>query len=88
MTLEQCILENADIKTAMIKFAEYHTQEALKAAASKATMNLSYPEPYEDSNESGLKYADAYEISRGGEYGSVVIDADSILNSYNLDNIK
>lgn len=71
-----------------IEFAKMHVAEALKQAGEKVTMNLSYPSPYEDSNEKGLTYANADEISRGGEYGSVEIDKESILTAYYLDNIK
>jgi hypothetical protein len=69
----------------MLRFAKYHVKEAL---SKKATMNLTYPEPYEDSNEIGLTFANADEISRGGEYGSVRIDQDSILNAYPEENIQ
>lgn len=65
-----------------IEFAEFHVKEALKSASEKVTMNLTYPSPYEDSNESGLTFASADEISRGGEYGSVEVDKESILTSY------
>lgn len=74
-------------RKAIIEFAKYHVEEALKQAAQKATMKLTYPDDYADSNESGLKYADAHEIERGGEYGSVQIETDTILNAYSLDNI-
>lgn len=77
-----------DIEQAMVEFAKLHVEAALKTASEKGTMNLNYPEPYEDSNEIGLTYAVAEEISRGGEYGAVVIDKDSILNAYPLENIK
>ena len=72
----------------MIEFAKMHLTEALKQASEKATMDLSYPSPYEDSNEIGLSYANADEISRGGEYGSVEINKESILTAYNLGLIK
>lgn len=84
-------LEDADydsIERALIQFARMKVRDALESAAEKATMNLYYPSPYEDSNEKGLTYANADEISRGGEYGSVEIDKESILNSYNLEDIK
>lgn len=76
------------VKEAMIEFAQLHVEAALKAASEKATMDLTYPEPYEDSNDSGLTFADADEINRGGEYGSVRINNDSILNAYPQNLIK
>jgi len=72
----------------MVVFAKLHVEAALKAAAEKATMKLEYPEPYEYSNETGLTFASADEISRGGEYGSVEVEQDSILNAYPLENIQ
>lgn len=75
------------VEEKMIEFAKMHVKAALGAASSKARMNLTYPEPYEDSNEQGLTYASADEISRGGEYGSVEIDDESILSAYPENNI-
>jgi len=72
----------------VVEFAKLHVEAALKAAAEKVTMELTYPHPYEDSNEQGLTYANADEISRGGEYGSVEVEKYSILNAYPLENIK
>lgn len=71
-----------------IDFAKLKVRVALESAAEKATMNLYYPSPYEDSNEKGLTHAYAEYIIRGGEDGKVEIDIDSILNSYNLEDIK
>lgn len=70
------------VEVVLIDFAKMHVKKALEAAKEKATMNLVYPEPYQDSNETGLTFADAYEISRGGECGLVNIDKNSILNAY------
>lgn len=77
-----------DVKQAMIEFAKMHLKLAKKEIVEKATMNLRYPEPYQDSNDSNLFYVFAHEINRGGENGSVTIDDDSILNAYPLTNIK
>ena len=57
-------VENSeDVRQAMVDFAKYHVELALKEA----------------SEEAGTDYDSAY---------NVVVDKDSILNSYNLDNIK
>lgn len=81
-------LWDTEVINTMIEFARMHVQAALDAASEKATMDLRYPSPYEDANEKGLSYAIAEEVSRGGEYGSVEIDKDSILNAYPLNNVK
>lgn len=72
---------------ASIEFAKYHVELALKSASENVTMNLEYPEPYQDSNEKELTFTSAEEISRGGEYGHVEVDIDSILNAYPLNQI-
>lgn len=82
------LVDKEDFSKALIEFAKLHVISALQKASEKATMNLTYPDDYADSNETGLTYADAHEISRGGEYGSVEIDHDSILNAYDLSSIK
>lgn len=71
-----------------IELAKLHVEAALKEAAEKATMKLEYPDDYAESNETGLTFASADEISRGGEYGAVIIEVDSIINAYPLSNIK
>jgi len=81
--------ERRSVLRAMVEFANFHVGEALQEASEKATMKLEYPdEAYQESNETGLKFACADDISRGGEYGSVEIEEDSILNAYPLSKIK
>lgn len=72
----------------MIEFTKLHVKAALEEAAKKATMKLTYPKLYEESNETGLTSACAEEISRGGECGIVEIEEDSILNAYPESNIQ
>jgi len=81
-------LTDEQVLEAIREFAKLHVEAALKSAAEKVTMELTYPSPYEDSNEQGLTYANADEVSRGGEYGSIEVEKQSILNAYPLENIK
>lgn len=75
-------------RIAMIEFAKYHVQKALKAASKNATMKVEYDdEAYQESNEYGQSYVSAHEVEKGGEYGGITIEAESILASYSLDNI-
>lgn len=76
------------IKKSMIDFAKFHVQKALEAASENATMKVEYDdEAYQESNEYGQSYVSAHEVERGGEYGGITIEAESILTSYSLDNI-
>lgn len=81
-------ISTIEVENLMIEFAQYHVKQALSCAASKATMDLDYPEPYEDSNETGLTFVCATEMDRNGEDGTVEINKDSILNAYPLSQIK
>ena len=82
-------LNEEDIIDMMIDFAKYHVQEALESASKNATMCTNYnAECYKESEESGLEYVDVHDVERGGEFGSVHIEKESILNSYPLANIK
>jgi len=56
----------------LIEFAKFHVQEALKVASEEATITY---EIHEDKNT-------------GIEYPAKVINKDSILNAYPLENIK
>ena len=76
------------VKIGAIEYARYQVQEALDQAYESATMNLNYPEPYEDSNETGLTFVSIDDANRGGEYSTVEIDKKSITKSYSLENIK
>ena len=70
------------IQFLMQEFAKLHSQAALKAAAEKATMKVVYPNDYADSNENGLSYVSAHDVERGGEYGCISIEEESILEAY------
>ena len=63
------------ITKAMIEFAKLHVQEALKQASEKSLMK--------DVNEDCH-----YEDEEGNFPAIYFIDKDSILNAYNLNNIK
>lgn len=67
-------IEDQDILNAMIEFAKYHVEQALKAASEKAKQKKKEI-PYEG-------------VRAGGSYYIDIIDKDSILNAYSLKNIK
>jgi hypothetical protein len=67
-----CVINHKDIETTIIEFAKLHVQEALKEASEEATITY---EIHEDKNT-------------GIEYTAKVINKDSILNAYPLENIK
>ena len=78
---------NQEEYSAMIEFAKYHVERALKEANKKATMDIIYrDEAY--TNEYNQKYVSAHDVERGGEYGNITVNDSSILNSYPLDLIK
>ena len=66
--------EKIAINNAMIEFAKYHVQKALKQASKKADANFTYLG--DDLKEIGAEYIEVYTIK------------DSILNAYPLDLIK
>ena len=81
------LIEKEEFKTALIEFAKYHVERALKEANKKATMDIIYrDEAY--TNEYNQKYVSAHDVERGGEYGNITVNDSSILNSYPLDLIK
>lgn len=83
------LVDEEGFKEALIEFAKYHVQEALKEASKKATMKVEYPdECYQGSNEYGQTYVCAHDVEHVGEYGGISIEEDSILNCYTLENIK
>lgn len=65
-------INHKDIKKAMIEFAKYHVEQALKAADNNATIDI----------------IDREEISEGSFRPVYGVDSKSILNSYPLDLIK
>jgi hypothetical protein len=86
MTAEQYILENfevnhadKDIQEAMIGFAKYHVEQALKEAGEKAEM-YKYNNGWRQS-KANIKEVDCFNYK-------AAIDKDSILNAYPLQNIK
>ena len=66
--------EKIAINNAMIEFAKYHVQKALKQASEKADADFTYLG--DDLKEIGAEYIEVYTIK------------DSILNAYSLKNIK
>ena len=60
------------VKEAMIEFAKYHVEQALKAADNNATIDI----------------IDREEISEGSFRPIYGVDSKSILNAYPLENIK
>ena len=65
---------SSNVEKAMIEFAQYHVQEALKSASEKSRI-------IDDPN--------SYTGNTGSEYPpDQIIDRESILNSYPLENIK
>jgi hypothetical protein len=86
MTAEQYILENfevnhadKDIQEAMIGFAKYHVEQALKAANKNAEVRVTENALIEDGS--------CYTTYDDGVI-SVRVDKDSILSAYPLENIK
>lgn len=74
-----CVINHGDIKKAMIEFAKYHVEQALKIASEKVEL---------------YKFNDGWKASKQGikthedmNY-TVAIDSESILNAYPLENIK
>lgn len=83
ISYEEGIMFAADVTPQMLKdFAKLHVQAALNAAAENATMEISYPDDYKESNEKGLSHVNAHDVERGGEYGCISIEEESILNAY------
>lgn len=70
------------------EFARIHVKAALESAAEEARMTLHYPEPYSENDEDDLSFISGDDISRRGEYGSVRIDENTILNAYPAENIE
>jgi hypothetical protein len=87
MTAEQYILENfevnhadKDIQEAMIGFAKYHVEAALKEASEKA---------YARGKGSSLTTKDKnFFYTFAGHIGEIEMNKSSILNAYPLQNIK
>lgn len=85
---EKMICYSEDVQKAMIDFAKHHVQEALKACSEKASMKVEYPDEYSESNEYNQKYINVDDVNRGGEYASITIEQNSILEAYLLTQIK
>ena len=84
-----CLIDEEDFKEALIKFAKLHVQAALKQASEKVRIQVEYPDvAYQDSNEYNQISFCAHEIQRGGEYGNITIQNNTILEAYPLENIK
>jgi ASC-1-like (ASCH) protein len=77
-----------NLKKCLVEFAKLKVTKALEKANENATMEVIYPDDYADSNEKGLTYVNAHDVERGGEYGCITIEEESILNAYPLDLIK
>lgn len=69
------------VKEIMIKFAKYHVEQALKEASEKSYAKA-------DASSSLTTKRNNLYWTFGGNIGNVVICKESILNSYNLTNIK
>lgn len=71
------------LKEMLIEFAQVHVTAAVKAAAKKACLLIS-------ESDSSLPYSDDHYVSYNdyGEKVDVTVDFKSILNSYDLNNVK
>jgi hypothetical protein len=78
----QCVLNHADIKTAMIEFAKMHVEAALKAASEKALVRR---DTFIMSKLPKTELQQMFNYSNGTSH---YVDKDSILNSYPLNKIK
>lgn len=84
--------KNQLIKEALIKFAKLHVEAALKEASEKQIITAFYEDWNEDETELIMEEDNNYEatyeapVLAGGKV--FVVDKESILNSYSLENIK
>lgn len=84
-----CVINHKDIKISMIEFAKLHVEAALKEASENAYFITRDHDMY---NREYLKYIDIDSNNTEGDTfcygGSIIINEDSILNAYPLNNIK